>query len=126
MGPVSFISVIQEADLYAHTPVSTQHGRIRQHKFSLRARQRGNEWTHLTSWFVRGNRLFDETQLGRRHAPDEEDEEQRVVAGVRTGHLMGGQDIMGSAGDRVIRHVTGRLIVPSPGLALNKVGPFPR
>lgn len=86
-----------------------------------------NKGTHLTSWFVRGNRLFDETQLGRRHAPDEEDEEQRVVAGVRTGHLVGGQDVMigqcvdsqrsspVSAGEQAIRSVTGRLIILSPG-----------
>lgn len=133
--------MIQEVDSYTHTNpsrLSTRgiHG-IKQRKFSLRARQRVNKWTHLTSWLARGNRLFDETQLGRRHAPDEEDEEQRVVAGVRSGHLMGGQDVMigqcvgnqwispVSAGDQVIRNVTGRLIVLSPGVALNKVGPFP-
>lgn len=44
--------------------------------------------THLTSWFVRGNRLSDETQLGGRDAPDEEDEEQGVVTWVWTAHLM--------------------------------------
>lgn len=44
--------------------------------------------THLTSWFVCGNRLSDEAQLGGRDAPDEEDEEQGVVTWVWTAHLM--------------------------------------
>lgn len=43
--------------------------------------------THLTSRFVRGNRLSDEAQLGGCDAPDEEDEEQGVVTWVRTAHL---------------------------------------
>lgn len=43
---------------------------------------------------MRGNHLFDETQLGGRDAPDEEDEEQRVVTWVWTGHLMAERDIM--------------------------------
>lgn len=50
--------------------------------------------THLTSWFVCGNHLFDETQLGGRDAPDEEDEEQRVVSRAWTGHLMAERDIV--------------------------------
>lgn len=50
--------------------------------------------THLTSWFVRGNHLFDETQLGGRDAPDQEDKEQRVVTWVWTGHLMAEEDMM--------------------------------
>lgn len=48
--------------------------------------------THLTSRFVRGNRLSDETQLGGRDAPDEEDEEQGVVTWVWTAHLMAERD----------------------------------
>lgn len=61
--------------------------------------------THLTSWFVRGNRLSDEAQLGGRDAPDEEDEEQGVVTWVRTAHLT-------AEGDAVIgRRVNNRRVV---------------
>lgn len=120
-GSVSFISDSGSGFTHTNPPRLITRGTrgIKRRKFSPRARQRADKRTHLTSWFVRGSRLFDETQLGRRHAPDEEEEEQRVVAGVGTGHLMGGQDVMigrrsspGSAGDQVIRNVPGRLIVP--------------
>lgn len=61
--------------------------------------------THLTSWFVRGNRLSDETQLGGRDAPDEEDEEQGVVTWVWTAHLM-------AEGDTAIgRRINNRRVV---------------
>ncbi len=42
---------------------------------------------HLCPRFVCRNDLFDETQLGGRDPPNQEEEEQRVVAGMRTAHL---------------------------------------
>lgn len=50
--------------------------------------------THLASWFVCGNNLSDETKLGGRDSTDQEDEEQRVVAGMWTSHLQLRRDIV--------------------------------
>lgn len=43
--------------------------------------------THLSPGFVRGNDLFDEPKLRGRDSTNQEEEEQRVVAGMWTTHL---------------------------------------